>query len=822
MPSKKPSMIDALRAKHDPHYQLASKVEGLGKDLPIQVAQLHKTLSKSFAMQRKTLVRVLGLEKRVTDNETRISNLADVAIKIGQQQAEKGEAASAAVEEVDAPEAVDEMPEGLDDLIDEVRGEKEVGGTKTKAKPKAKAKPKVKPKAKKTRVTGKRISKPKIDADKFKRGTSQETLEERLERQARNRQETAAAEEHKKTDEFTETTTGTDPKTGEPLSSEERKKRFKAAKFMNKTGFDSKDIKPETEAEMGEDSKKDKIVTFLNGDVKDNLDDVRDDLKQIEGLLKDQNKSADDQYEEMRQGILTAKKKKREEKLEDKDKKPGSGLKDKMLDMVTKPAGGFFNKLIKFVTMTFLGVIVNRLLSILKDPAQLLDPIKQFFNVFIGMFNAVMKGLWMITGAPINFVISTINKGVKGIIDGINSVSSLLLLPKIDPPQIPLIPGPPQVPMIPLSKTAQSKNEGDKGAVGMSGGGVVPGPQGDSGKDGKDGTTVAMSGGGLVPGYAGGGMVMGYGMGEIMPDQFVYNKQEFKSILKTKGGEVIEDTSTFTDIGGAIGMPDLQEHQTQLVESLRQVEGYENINFMDVIQYPDGKGKLVGMPEETLYPILNASDAAKATSAKKTAAHQKFLQDNDLIGPDGKVKGYSYFDGKIKVDGKTKDAVLSKGAVRKFSGGGVVPYSNSFILGTGHNVIDTAPENIMGYNKGGKVPGSGNGDTVPAMLTPGEFVMSKGAVNMIGADKLMAMNKAGGGTNVPKMMKFAGGGIVPGIDAPNKKSAKVVVIGGGGGAQPPSQVSSSGGSGDNVPSFSSTDPNNMATPAVKSIYNVIG
>ena len=29
---------------------------------------------------------------------------------------------------------------------------------------------------------------------------------------------------------------------------------------------------------------------------------------------------------------------------------------------------------------------------------------------------------------------------------------------------------------------------------------------------------------------------------------------------------------------------------------------------------------------------------------------------------------------------------------------------------------------------GGRVPGSGSGDTVPAMLTPGEFVMSKGAV----------------------------------------------------------------------------------------------
>ena len=35
----------------------------------------------------------------------------------------------------------------------------------------------------------------------------------------------------------------------------------------------------------------------------------------------------------------------------------------------------------------------------------------------------------------------------------------------------------------------------------------------------------------------------------------------------------------------------------------------------------------------------------------------------------------------------------------------------------GHNVINTAPNNIMGYNKGGKVPGSGTGDTVSAMLT---------------------------------------------------------------------------------------------------------
>ena len=175
MASKKPSMIDALRAKHDPHYQLAGKVESLGKDIPIQLAQLHKTLSKSFAMQRKTLTRVLGLEKRVTDNETRISNLADVAIKIGEQQAERKEEVAEAVEEVAeaveelAEEVGEEIPEGLDDVLDDIRGddaEEEVGGEESLKEPAVATKPK--PKKKKPRI---RIRKRRISADDLKKGT---------------------------------------------------------------------------------------------------------------------------------------------------------------------------------------------------------------------------------------------------------------------------------------------------------------------------------------------------------------------------------------------------------------------------------------------------------------------------------------------------------------------------------------------------------------------------------------------------------------------------------------------------------------------------
>jgi len=53
------------------------------------------------------------------------------------------------------------------------------------------------------------------------------------------------------------------------------------------------------------------------------------------------------------------------------------------------------------------------------------------------------------------------------------------------------------------------------------------------------------------------------------------------------------------------------------------------------------------------------------------------------------------------------------------------------------------------FNQGGAVPGSGNTDTVPAMLTPGEFVLTKDAVKQYGLDSLYAMNAAAGGASKP-------------------------------------------------------------------------
>ena len=464
----------------------------------------------------------------------------------------------------------------------------------------------------------------------------------------------------------------------------------KSKLLPGKGKFSADDIPKEEGEDEGEGdggSKVDDIIKFLNGEVKQKLDEINTSVVEIKDVLDTQNQLAEDRDEDMRQALLDARKSKREGKLEGDGKE--KGLKEKLLGQVTKPVEGFLGKLIKFVTMTFVGSVVNRIMGILKDPGQLLDPIKNFFNALIGLVNLVIKGLWMITGAPINLLINGINKGTQSLLKTFNKATGLLKIPPIELPEIPYIPRPPDIPTIPLSKTAQEKNEG----VAMAGGGLVPGDTGESGMDGEDGIAGAP--------------------GEIGAD--------------------------------AIGAPGL-----------------------------DGASGLDGLDGVSDIPIP---------------------------------------------EGKSTDNKLGQINATKMSGGGFVPYSE-FTLGTGHNVINTAPGNIMGYNKGGKVPGSGSGDTVPAMLTPGEFVMSKGAVDKIGVDNLMAMNKDGGGTNQPKMMKFAGGGVVPPtIDPPSKKS-KVIVVGGGG-SKPPGRVSSSGDSGSGAPKFSSTDNNNITVAVIKSIYNIM-
>ena len=76
--------------------------------------------------------------------------------------------------------------------------------------------------------------------------------------------------------------------------------------------------------------------------------------------------------------------------------------------------------------------------------------------------------------------------------------------------------------------------------------------------------------------------------------------------------------------------------------------------------------------------------------------------------------------------------------------------SNNNMLQTGMN--DPLRGGFNKFAQGGFVSGPAGVDKVPARLTAGEFVMSKGAVQKYGTSTLSAMNAAGGGTNRPTVI----------------------------------------------------------------------
>lgn len=72
----------------------------------------------------------------------------------------------------------------------------------------------------------------------------------------------------------------------------------------------------------------------------------------------------------------------------------------------------------------------------------------------------------------------------------------------------------------------------------------------------------------------------------------------------------------------------------------------------------------------------------------------------------------------------------------------------------------TSGSRFQFFNQGGQVPGAGNTDTVPAMLTPGEFVLKKSVVGALGSKFLHALNRLDLSGMIPQIQKFAMGGLV--------------------------------------------------------------
>ena len=174
------------------------------------------------------------------------------------------------------------------------------------------------------------------------------------------------------------------------------------------------------------------------------------------------------------------------------------------------------------------------------------------------------------------------------------------------------------------------------------------------GKDpGKDVKLEEMSKGGalqaaFLSGYAEGGKyTMGYRMGQITPDQYVYNFQKFTSKTVVKGGELVEESENFTELGGSIEVQDLIDHKDQLLSHPL----LKSFKIADIIN------RKTGLPPEVLFPILMKSDAQEATYKKMDAAIA--LDIKKMEKKFGKGKGWSWYDESFAEGGEFRSGTLS-------------------------------------------------------------------------------------------------------------------------------------------------------------------
>lgn len=97
-------------------------------------------------------------------------------------------------------------------------------------------------------------------------------------------------------------------------------------------------------------------------------------------------------------------------------------------------------------------------------------------------------------------------------------------------------------------------------------------------------------------------------------------------------------------------------------------------------------------------------------------------------------------------------------------------------FGKGGGGIGGFISGIFKFASGGPVPGTGTGDTVPAMLTPGEYVIRRDVVSRYGRAFFDAIN----GLRLPPgvvagRLAFAAGGMVPAVAAPQASQAVRIV-----------------------------------------------
>ena len=660
--------IKSMREKHEPHMKLAGRVDGLEKNLSIQLAKLHKTLSKSFGMQRKTLMRVIDLEKKNSDSGA--SGIGGI------------EGASGADGEDGIDKAIDEI-DGSDGASGGGGDIRKILGVEKRTKNNSKKITLIKNILKSQRsdlaeklksldpVTNPLESSIQTIVDSVKSIHDTLIKQQDLDKGQKDDDDIDAEQDKRDAKESGRESGGVGEglkKTGEKMLAPVKKGfnsikewiiKFFAAKaimmFMNWFSDPSnakkvsslfrfiKDWWPAILTGLllfaGSMLGPTGIIIGITALVVGFIPKIVNSIKSLFGFTKDVNKEAAKGEKEAAKAEKLADKQDKKDISE--DLKPEDDVGDAPEPGTQETPG--VEKLNKGGEVPGTGNTDT-------VPAMLTP------GEFV-----------MSKGAVEQYGVNTL-EGMNAAAGGTNQPT-------------------------PVSGT--SKKQAAPAFAGFSGGGI------------------AMPQTPLVRGYNGGGQVKkgsyetadkshfgttGYRMGQVRPDMYVYSDEKFVSSYKTQGGRVIEDKEDYKEISGSIGVDDLMAHQKELMSKINKVPGYEKTNIIDVMERMNDRGRLVDMPNETLYPILNSSAAYKATDAKRDAAIKLDMKTGLAFANPEKVMA------DIKAAEDTRSAQISSNQTGTSTPGAPTPPTTTVAYQQAQSASQGGGGGYSTASAGGKVP----------------------------------------------------------------------------------------------------------------------
>ena len=145
---------------------------------------------------------------------------------------------------------------------------------------------------------------------------------------------------------------------------------------------------------------------------------------------------------------------------------------------------------------------------------------------------------------------------------------------------------------------------------------------------------------------------------EKSQDGSYYSKEEttvkgsgfISKFFEKSSKDGLEEEQSLTERALSIGVPDIIEHQDQILEEIHKIDGFENVTIDDVLS------GTTGLPRDQLFNILFNSDASMATGEKMDSNTGGYGEGQ--VEPDQLVMGSSSFTS------ETQERYSSEGLVK--------------------------------------------------------------------------------------------------------------------------------------------------------------